>query len=82
MSSAVGCHNIRMFTREKISRFSSTWTRIPISAASTAARRPTGPAPEMTTRVPSFDIGRSFQFSASALISDLVLCGTVDTTVG
>mmetsp|Transcript_22087 Transcript_22087/g.47641 ORF Transcript_22087/g.47641 Transcript_22087/m.47641 type:complete len:290 (+) Transcript_22087:2240-3109(+) len=73
---------MRMLTREKISRFSSTCTRWPMRAASTAARRPTGPAPLMTTRlVVLCASGRVFQFSASICMSDFVLCGTSEPAV-
>ena len=64
-----------MLTREKTARFSSTVTCIPNRLASTAARKPTGPAPEMTTRAGSSG-GRSVQLSASARIKLFSRCGT------
>ena len=74
---------MRILTREKMSRFSSTCTVKPLSAASTAARSPTGPAPLMTTRTGAADslgVGRSLQLSARPWIRDLFLWGTLEPT--
>ena len=57
------------------------WRRAHISAASTAARKPTGPAPLTTTRLATSTGGRSFQRPARKVMNDLVLCGTCEIVV-